>query len=122
MYNLLAFLILTIHLIFILFVLLGGLLALRWPLAPWLHIPCAIWGVLIELRGWICPLTPLENTLRRAGGGDGYSEGFIEHYLIKLIYPPGLTPGIQIGLAITVLLVNLAIYVFVWWHWQGRGG
>jgi hypothetical protein len=101
--NLLADLVLLMHGAFIVFVMLGGLLVLRW-------------GILIELTGWICPLTPLENRLREAAGLDSYGESFIEHYLMPLIYPPGLTPGIQYQLAATVLLVNLLIYFLVWRH------
>jgi hypothetical protein len=114
--NLLADLVLLLHGAFIMFVVLGGLLVLRWHGLAWLHLPCAAWGILIELTGWICPLTPLENRLRKAAGHDSYGESFIEHYLILLIYPPGLTPGIQYLLAAIVLLVNLAIYLLVWRH------
>jgi|SRR5210317_412735 hypothetical protein len=114
--NLLADLVLLMHGAFIVFVMLGGLLVLRWHRLAWLHLPCVAWGILIELTGWICPLTPLENRLREAAGLDSYGESFIEHYLMPLIYPPGLTPGIQYQLAATVLLVNLLIYFLVWRH------
>jgi hypothetical protein len=86
----------------------------RWPrLAP-VHLPCVAWGILIEIFGWTCPLTPLENRLRASAGGNGYEAGFIEHYLAPLIYPAGLTPGIQYLLAAGVLVINLVIYTRLW--------
>ena len=110
-YRALADLVLVVHLAFVLFVVLGGLLVLRWPWVAALHIPAAIWGVLIEYSGWICPLTPLENSLRRSGGEAGYSGGFIQHYIEPLLYPAaGLTRGTQIVLGSLALLVNLAAY------------
>ena len=112
--TLLADLVLLLHAAFIVFVLLGGLLVLRWRSLLWLHLPCVAWGILIELAGWICPLTPLENRLREAAGLGSYGESFIGHYLVPLIYPPGLTPGIQYLLAVVVLLVNIAVYTLVW--------
>lgn len=118
-YALLADLVLVGHSIFILFVVLGGLLVFwrRWVI--WLHIPAAIYGVLIELLGWICPLTYLENDLRQAAGGSGYAVGFVEHYLVPLVYPSALTYGMQAGLGLGVLIVNLVIYGVVWRKWQG---
>jgi len=89
-------------------------LVLRYHQFAWLHIPCVAWGVLVELFGWFCPLTPLENLLRDKAGTGGYETGFIEHYLTALIYPAGLTPGIQYLLALFVLLVNLGIYTIAW--------
>ena len=110
----LADLVLVVHFAFILFVVFGGLLALRWRWAPLVHLPGAAWGVLIELAGWVCPLTPLENSLRRAAGESGYGGGFIEHYLLPVIYPGGLTREIQLGLAAAVVLLNAGIYALVW--------
>lgn len=110
----LADLVLVAHLAFILFVVGGGLLALRWRRAPLLHLPATLWGVLIELFGWPCPLTPLENALRRAGGAAGYAGGFIQHYLVPLIYPPGLDRHLQLGLAGLVVLANALVYGLVW--------
>lgn len=116
-YAVAADILVVLHLLFILFVALGGLLVLRWPLLAWAHIPAAIWGVLIELAGWICPLTPLENSLRQSAGEAGYSGGFVEHYILPLVYPPGLTRDIQIGLGIAVLAINgLAYTVLVVRH------
>lgn len=109
-YALAADLALLLHLGFILFVATGGLLALRWPRLTLAHLPAALWGASIELGGWICPLTPLENSLRRSAGETGYAGGFIEHYLVPLIYPPGLTREMQIGLGIAVLAVNALTY------------
>lgn len=109
-YRALADLILALHLVFVLFVVLGGLLVLRWPRTAWLHIPAAIWGVLIEYTGWICPLTPLENSFRARGGEAGYSGGFIAHYIQPLLYPAGLTRSTQLVLGSVVLLLNLAAY------------
>ena len=83
---------------------------LRWPAAAWLHVPAAVWGVLIEYTGWICPLTPLENSLRMRGGEAGYSGGFIEHYIQPLLYPAGLTRSTQIVLGSLVLVLNLVAY------------
>lgn len=117
---LLADLVLLLHAAFIVFVLLGGLLVWRWRWLIWLHIPAVIWGILIEVQGWLCPLTPLENRLRRAAGNDGYQTGFIDHYLAPLIYPAGLTPAIQLLLAGVVLLVNALIYALLWRAWRRR--
>lgn len=109
-YRLLADVVLVFHLGFVLFVVLGGVAVLRWPRLAWLHLPAAAWGVLIEFAGWICPLTPLEKGLRRLGGEAGYEGGFVEHYVVALLYPQGLTRGIQLGLGLTVLVVNAAVY------------
>ncbi len=105
--------VLVLHLLFIVFVLAGGLLLLWRHALVWLHLPAVVWAVLLELNGWICPLTPLENRLLRAAGEAGYDGGFIERYLLALIYPQGLTPGIQQWLGILVLVVNMAIYGWV---------
>jgi hypothetical protein len=109
-YRALADLVLVAHFAFVLFVVLGGLLVLRWRWVAFLHIPAAAWGILIEYSGWICPLTPLENSLRRAGGEAGYGGGFIQHYIQPVLYPAGLTRGTQIVLGSLVVLVNVAAY------------
>ena len=106
--------VLLLHLGFILFVLLGGVLAVRWRWAPLLHLPAVAWGVYIELSGGLCPLTPLENRLRIAAGDAGYAGGFIEHYLLALIYPAGLTQDVQNVLAAIVVGVNALAYGWVW--------
>lgn len=103
--------VLIAHLGFILFVMLGGLLVLRWPKLIWLHMPAVLWGIYIELSGRICPLTPLENSLREAAGQRSYSGGFIEHYVTALIYPEGLSRNFQMMLAIVVIVVNASVYV-----------
>jgi len=105
--------VLLLHGVFILFVVAGGLLALRWPLAAAVHVPCAAWGAYIEFSGGICPLTPLEQHLRRLAGEAGYSGGFIEHYLRPLIHFAGLTPTVQIVLGSGVIVVNLIVYGLV---------
>jgi hypothetical protein len=122
LYSALAEGVLVLHAVFIVFTLFGGLLALRWRLLPWLHLPCVLWVILIELNGWICPLTPLENRLREAAGARGYSGGFIEHYLLPLVYPPGLTPGVQALFAAIVAGVNLAVYTLLWRKRRHRTG
>jgi hypothetical protein len=99
-----------LHLAFILFVVLGGLVVFRWPRFMWLHIPAAAWGAFIELTGRVCPLTPLENRLRIAAGETGYSGGFIEEYLIPVVYPGGLTRWVQISLGVGVVVINLVFY------------
>lgn len=109
-YRLMADTVVVIHFAFTIFVLLGGILAIWWRKVVWLHIPAAVWGVLIEFAGWICPLTPLENRLRVKGGEAGYPGGFVEEYILPVIYPAGLTREIQIILGILVITVNLVIY------------
>ncbi|MGD8374828.1 MAG: DUF2784 domain-containing protein [Acidobacteriota bacterium] len=101
-----------LHLAFVLFVALGGLLALRWRRAAWVHLPALLWGTWVELVGWICPLTPLESWLRRRGGTAGYEEGFLEHYLLPILYPAHLGRGLQVALGLGVLLLNAAIYTW----------
>jgi hypothetical protein len=105
----LADLIVVIHFGFILFVIFGGFLVLKWRKLIWLHLPAAMWGILIEFFGWICPLTNLENRLRSASDGV-YISGFIEHYIIPMIYPSALTREIQIGLGFIVILLNFFVY------------
>jgi hypothetical protein len=112
-YGLLADLVVVAHFAFVLFVVLGGLLALRWPRLAYVHVPIAIYGALIEFAGWICPLTPLENALRIKAGGTGYQGGFIEHYILPVLYPSSLTRGIQVLLGCLVLGLNAAIYGFL---------
>jgi hypothetical protein len=102
--------IVVLHFLFIAFVVLGGVVAPRWPRLAWLHLPAACWGAAIELSGWICPLTPLENRFRQAAGEAGYAGSFIDHYLLPALYPAGLTREVQYGLATVVIVVNLAVY------------
>jgi hypothetical protein len=98
------------HLAFILFAAVGGLLVLRWPKLAWAHVPAVVWGALIELAGWICPLTPLENRLRAAAGDSAYAGGFIDQYIMPIVYPAGLTRGMQLTLGAAVIGVNLIVY------------
>ena len=111
-----ADLVVVLHLAFIVFVVVGGLLVLRWPGVAWAHLPAVVWGIVIEWRGWICPLTPLENHLRERAGQDAYQGGFIDNYVVPLIYPPDMTPATGNMLAVFVLVVNLSIYSFVLWR------
>jgi hypothetical protein len=113
MYSLAADAVLVLHLGFVLFVGLGGLLALRWPRIAWIHIPSAVWGAAIEFAGWICPLTPIENDLRARAGESPYTGDFVARYLLPVIYPEGLTRDAQIVLGLGVVILNTAIYVVV---------
>ena len=106
--------VLLVHFGFILFVLFGGLLVWSWRPLMWVHLPAMAWGALIEFGGWVCPLTPLENRLRAVAGAGGYRGGFLEHYLIPVIYPTGLTRELQLVLGALVLAVNLGIYAALW--------
>ena len=113
LYGNLATLVVIGHFAFILFVMFGALLALRWPRAPWVHLPLFFWGGYVELAGKVCPLTPLENRLRRAAGETEYVGGFIEHYLLPIIYPSGLTRNVQLVLGVGLILMNILLYTWV---------
>ncbi|TMH03321.1 MAG: DUF2784 domain-containing protein [Betaproteobacteria bacterium] len=103
--------VLVVHFAFVLFVALGGLLVLRWPKLAWLHLPSVAWAAFVEFTGWICPLTPLEVALQRSAGEAGYAGGFIEHYVMSLLYPDGLTRETQMLLGASVVVINVAIYI-----------
>ena len=103
-----------VHLLFVLFVVGGGWLAVRWPRLIWVHLPAAIWGAAIEFAGWICPLTPLENWLRHRGGELGYTGGFVQHYLLPALYPASLDRPMQWFLGGAVLLINALAYWRLW--------
>jgi len=103
----------VLHLGFVLFVVLGGLIVARWRRVAWVHVPAACWGAWIEFAGWVCPLTPIENWLREQGGGTAYTSGFVEHYLIPILYPESLTPQLQCALGGFVLVINAAVYLVV---------
>lgn len=109
-YQILADMVVVIHLMFIIFVVFGGLIAIRWRWILIFHLPSVIWGALIEFQGWLCPLTTLEWKFRQLGGRSSYRIGFIEHYLIPIVYPDRLTPELQTAMGIAVLIINLAIY------------
>ena len=113
LYEILAGVIIVAHFLFIAFVAAGGLLVWRWPRLAWVHLPAVVWGVVVDLTGWICPLTPLENYLRRLGGSSSYSGDFIEQYLIPVIYPANLTAATQYILGGLVIVVNLILYFLV---------
>jgi hypothetical protein len=113
LYHVLAIATALVHFAFIVFVVVGGILVLKWPRLMWLHLPAAVWGVLIEFAGWWCPLTRWENHFLRKAGQAGYDGGFVAHYLFAIIYPAGLTRGLEVAIGIFVLLVNLGVYVKV---------
>ena len=117
MYGILATLLVAFHFAFILFVMFGGFLVVRWPRAAWIHLPLAAWGAFVEFSGRVCPLTPLENHFRRLAGESGYAGGFIDQYLVRLVYPPGLTREMQIALGAGAILLNVAVYA---WALRGR--
>ena len=109
-----------LHLLFVVFVVAGGFLLLRWPKIAWLQVPAAVWGAYIEFSSGICPLTPLENHLRALGGEAGYSVSFVERYLMPILYPANLTVPIQIVLGGLVVAVNLAAYALTYRAWKRR--
>ena len=109
----LAELVVLVHFLFVLFIALGGLLVVRKRKLAWFHLPSVVYGAAIEFVGWICPLTPLENWLRARAGAATYHTGFIEHYLLPVLYPAGLTRRVQIVLGTAVLLVNIGVYAWV---------
>ena len=113
MYAALADAVLVLHLAFVVFVVAGALLVLRWPWLAWLHLPSAAWGVAIEFGGWICPLTPLENRLRELAGQTPYEGGFVAHYLMPVLYPAALTRDTQYALGAAVLAINLVLYLLI---------
>ncbi|MDY6951679.1 MAG: DUF2784 domain-containing protein, partial [Thermodesulfobacteriota bacterium] len=96
-----------------LFAVLGALLVLRWQRLAWMHIPLALWAVIVELTGWMCPLTPLEHWLRLKGGIPFQKLGFVEQYLFPLLYPPPLARGFQMVLGASVLGINLLMYAWI---------
>jgi len=118
--RMLADLVVLAHLAFVVFVVAGGVAVLRWPRLAWLHLPAVAWAVVVECAGWVCPLTPLENSLRRAGGVSAYAGGFVEQYLVPVLYPAELTRGVQVGIGTAVLLLNALVYWRVARRHHGR--
>ena len=113
--------VLLLHAAFVLFVVGGGLLVLKWPGLAWLHLPAVAWGAIIEFTGWICPLTPLENSLRALAGAAVYDKDFIEHYVLPWLYPARLTRPMQFALGAVVVGINVAVYGRLWRrHPEGR--
>jgi len=119
-YRILADIVVLIHLCFIVFSVFGGFLVIRRGWWVWVHVPAVLWAALIEFGGWLCPLTPIENWLRRTDGAAGYESGFVENYIIPIIYPSSLTQEIQIILGLLVLTINLFIYGWVWYRRSHR--
>jgi hypothetical protein len=111
--RLLADLVVLLHLGFVAFVVAGGLLVLRWPKVAWAHVPAAAWGVIVEITGWICPLTPLENLLRERAGRDLYRGDFVARYILPTLYPEGLTRETQLLLGAAVVTLNVLVYALV---------
>jgi hypothetical protein len=107
-----ADLVVGVHAAFVIFVVLCGLIVMRWPRLAWVHVPAAVWGMLIEFTGWICALTPLENYLRERSGLSTYQGDFVEHYILPLLYPAHLTRALQIWLGAAALIINILLY----WH------
>jgi Protein of Unknown function (DUF2784) len=120
-YRLAADALLVFHGLFIVFAVLGGLAVLWRCWMLWIHLACAAWAAMVVSMGWICPLTPLEQRYRLLAGQQGYSGGFIEHYLMAAIYPDGLTRGVQVALGLGVMVVNVLIYAWVWRLVSKRG-
>jgi len=118
--RLLADALVAAHLAFIVFVVAGGLLVLRRRGWAVLHLPAVAWGAFAEISGTLCPLTPLENSLRLRAGDAGYTGGFIEHYLIPLLYPEALTARTQVVLGLAVIAVNVVVYALAWRRWRHR--
>ena len=116
-YRLCADIFVALHLAFVLFAVLGALLTFRWRKVVWLHVPAVVIAVMAEFTGWICPLTPMENWFRVRGGGTGYSTTFVEHYIVPVLYPARLTRGMQLGLGIFIIALNVLIY----WYIFARG-
>ncbi|MEI2417385.1 DUF2784 domain-containing protein [Orrella sp. JC864] len=114
LYGFLADAVLVVHGLFVLFVALGAALVIWRPRLAWLHLPALAWGAGIMLVGGICPLTPLENALRQAGGQQGYEGGFIEHYLVSALYPEGVTRRFQVGLGLLAVAWNALLYGIAW--------
>jgi len=121
LYAMLADMVLVTHLLFVVFVIAGGAAVLRWPRLAWIHVPAVAWGVLIEYEGWICPLTPLENALRRAAGEVTYAGGFLDHYVGPILYPSGLTRRSQVVLGTLLLIGNAVVYWSLARRWLTSG-
>jgi len=113
LFRLLADATVVLHLLFVAFVVCGGLLVLRWRRVVWVHVPAAAWGAWIEFAGWICPLTPLENWLRAQGGAATYTTSFVERYLLPVLYPASLSRDVQWTLGLLVILLNGIVYAVV---------
>jgi len=120
LYSLLADAVLLLHFVFVLFVGIGGFLALRWRILLCLHIPAVLWAVWISCWGSLCPLTPLEQWLRRQDQGHSYAGSFTDRYISPVIYPEGLTQEMQWWIGLFVLLLNLSLYLWLFSRWKNR--
>jgi hypothetical protein len=121
MYTVAADLVVVLHFAFVLFAVSGALLVLKWRWCAWAHVPTVLWAALIEFAGWICPLTPLEVWLRERGGETGYRSGFVEHYIMPVLYPADLTRELQCVLGTGILLLNAGLYGWIVYRWiRGR--
>ena len=118
-YRLAADAVALLHLGYVIFVVAGALLVFRWRWLALLHVPAVVWGVLLEFRGWLCPLTPLELSLRAAGDQAGYSGGFVEHYILPVLYPAGLDSNMQLAIGSFVIAINVALYGWLLWRRVG---
>ena len=116
LYQIAAELVLTLHLVFIGFVIGGGVAVRWWPRIAWLHAPMFVWGSVVNLAGWVCPLTPLENELRRLAGESGYPGSFIEQYIAPVVYPAGMTSDLALATGVFLLVWNLAVYAWAFLH------
>jgi hypothetical protein len=112
-YRLAADAVVILHLAFVIFVVAGGLLVCKWRWIAWLHVPAVVWAVLLEFNGWLCPLTPLEIEMRAAGGQAGYAGGFIEHYILPVLYPAALDAKLQLAIGVFVIVMNIVVYGWV---------
>ena len=119
-FELLSGLTVIVHLVFVMFVIAGGLLVIHWPWLMCLHITAVIWAAAVELFGWICPLTPLENWFRQGSGQSPYETDFVERWVVPLLYPHGLTREVQIVLGLFVIIVNLSVYAWLYRRIQGQ--
>ncbi len=120
LYRIAADTLVVVHLAFVAFVVFGGLLLLLWPRLVWVHLPAAIWGAAIEFLGFICPLTPMENYFRRQAGLAEYHTGFVERYVLPLLYPERLTRSLQVSLGLAVVIINVGIYAWLYRRWSQR--
>jgi hypothetical protein len=119
-YKLAADAVVLLHLGFVMFVVAGGLLVFRWRWIALLHLPVVVWAVLLEFHGWLCPLTPLELSLRESGGQAGYSGGFVEHYILPVLYPVELDTTLQFAMGSLVIVINVALYGCLLWRLKNR--
>lgn len=109
-FRIVADVLVLIHLAFVVFVAFGGFLVIRWRRLAWIHLPVALYGAVIEFVGFICPLTPLENRFRHLGGEAGYAGGFVDEYVVRILYPAGLTREVSIALGVIVIALNVIAY------------